>query len=402
MNPEKTLYLHIGCGKTGSSALQVWLNNEAAALRVQGVDYPVWGAKKLDVYAITSGNGVKLTQAVQASELTPLMAELAQSSCRKVLLSSETFQGLTEESLRSLKETAAHHGLRIAIIAYVRDVYDVVYSLYLQGVKRHLAHRPFHELGQRLKSIQQFDVLEKYRRVFDRDTIAVFHYDTERTRGLQRSMCESIGIDPATLPPMPSVKVNRSLDVFEAELLRSANEHYSKCFGKSALNTFSSRASDALIYSDPERETEILLDESVLARLHTICQPAVDDLNRTFLQDTPMSIFNPEGKRIAREVPELPSSYEILMEAVIAFLSNPGAAPEPRQRPAARSKSGANDQDALTCTDPSFINALRDEAVRVEKEDLAKAHALMAAAAALRPNGEFIAKKLQEYRASLN
>jgi hypothetical protein len=400
MNPEKTLYLHIGCGKTGSSALQVWLNNEAAALRAQGVDYPVWGAKRLDVYAITSGNGVKLTQAVQANELAPLMAELAQSSCSKILLSSETFQGFTGETLGQIKEAAAQHGMRISIIAYVRDVYDVVYSLYLQGVKRHLAVRPFHELGQRLKSIQQFDVLEKYWHAFAREDIAVFHYDTERTRGLQQSMCEAIGVDPAKMPPMPAVKVNRSLDVFEAELLRSANEHYVKIFGKAASNIFSSRASDMLIYADPERETEILLDEDVLERLRTVCQPAVDALNKTFLRATPLSIFNPEGKRIVREVPVLPPSYRILIGAIIAFLANPHAAPEGR-RPAARNKADATDDDALTCTDPSFINALRDEAVRVEKEDLPKAHALMAAAAALRPNGEFIAKKLQEYRTNL-
>jgi hypothetical protein len=402
MQPEKILYLHIGCGKTGSSALQVWLNNEASTLRLQGLDYPVWGGKKLDPYAITSGNGVRLTQAIQAGQLSPFMVELAQSSCSKILLSSETFQGLTDDALELLKVAAAQNGLRIAIIAYVRDVYDVVYSLYLQGVKRHLAYRTFRELGSRLKTIQQFDVLERYRRHFDQDSIAVFHYDTERKRGLQQSMCKAIGVDAAKVPPLPTVKVNRSLDVFEAELLRSANKHYAECFGKSASNVFSSRASDLLIYADPERETEILLDEDVLEHLNSICQRAAEDLNKTFLRDTPMSIFNPEGKLIVREIPALPPSYEILMGAVIAFLSNPGAAPEPRQRPAARNKSNAGDEAALTCSDPAFINALRDEAVRVEKEDLPKAHALMAAAAALRPNGEFISKKLEEYRAGLS
>ena len=35
----KTLYLHIGLGKTGSSALQSWLSLNAELLSKQGIDY---------------------------------------------------------------------------------------------------------------------------------------------------------------------------------------------------------------------------------------------------------------------------------------------------------------------------------------------------------------------------
>lgn len=414
MSGEKTLYLHIGCGKTGSSALQVWLNNEAGALRRQDLDYPFWSSKKLDAYAITSGNGVKLLQAIQAGELPAFMEQLAQSRCGKILLSSETFQGFSDETLVALKQAAFQHGLRVSIVAYVRDVYDIVYSLYLQAVKRHLGHATFREAGLRLKSIQQFEVLQKYRRHFDDASIQVLHYDTERKRGLEVSMCEALGIDPASIPPMPPTKVNRSLDVFEAELLRIANKHYVQSSGRpQGATRFSTRVSDLLIYRDPERETEILLDEDVLEHVRSICQPAIDDINRTFLRDAQLSLFSAEGKRVVKEVPVLPAAYELVLEGVVKFLESDEApaseepaggklrkqAPEKNQlieAAAGTKKSAAN--EPLDCSDPRLANALRDEAIRVEKSDPSRALALMSAAAALRPNGGLIKKKLEEYR----
>src|SRR5690606_3369544 len=142
-----------------------------------------------------------------------------------------------------------------------------------------------------------------------------------RKRGLEVSMCEALGIEPQAIPPMPTVKVNRSLDVFEAELLRLTNKHYATVYGKDEMsNRFSSRISDLLIYSDPEKETEILLDEEVLEHLRTVCQRAVDEINATFLGDTPLSMFNPEGKRLVRSGALLPSAYDHLIGTVISFL----------------------------------------------------------------------------------
>ncbi|CAN0511837.1 unnamed protein product, partial [Phaeothamnion confervicola] len=106
MSNERTLYLHIGCGKTGSSALQVWLNHQADVLRRLGVDYPSFGRRKLDDYAITSGNGKKLIDAFAAGQGEALLQKLARSSCDKVFLSSEAFQGMTVESLEELKAQA--------------------------------------------------------------------------------------------------------------------------------------------------------------------------------------------------------------------------------------------------------------------------------------------------------
>ena len=441
MSSEKILYLHIGCGKTGSSALQVWLNHQAETLRKLGVHYPVYtGNNKLDAYAITSGNGVKLLQASQAGQLAPFVEELAQTQSSRILLSSETFQSFTPDTLQALKEVVAAHGFRITVIAYVRDVYDVAYSLYLQSIKRHLEHRPFKEIGMRATGVQQFDVVQKYRQCFGDENIRVFHYDTERTRGLDLSMCDAIGIPAASIPRMAPLKVNRSLDVFEAELMRLANRNYVQAFARpKGVALFSTRISDHLIYGDPERETEILLDAEVLEHLRSVCQPAIDDLNRVFLRRTPLALFNADGKRIVREVPVLPPAYKTIVQGLVNFFASDeapaatpggraeGARPRPQRGPQVQAENkpaapaapapaaaaaaaaastarrpNAAPGEALESGDPRVVNALRDEAIRIEKSDLPRALVLMTAAAALRPNGAGIKKKLEEYHSLIH
>ena len=426
MSGEKVLYLHIGCGKTGSSALQVWLNHQAETLGKHGVHYPVYtGNNKLAAYAITSGNGVKLLQANQAGQLAGFVEELVGSGHSRILLSSETFQSFSEEALETLRQAAAQHGFRICVIAYVRDVYDVAYSLYLQSIKRHLEHRSFREIGLRATSVQQFDVVNRYRRCFGDENIRVFHYDTERIRGLDLSMCDAIGVPAPKVPRMASLKVNRSLDVFEAEVMRAANRNYVQTFGKpKGVALFSTRISDHLIYGDPERETEILVDDQVLDHLRSVCQAAIDDLNRVFLRDTPVALFNGEGKRVVREVPVLPPAYKAIVQGMVNFFASaeapaakpagqgdaaaarpqriaPAVAQTAPAAPAARRANIASGEH-LECADPRIVNALRDEAIRIEKSDLARALVLMTAAAALRPNGAGIKKKLEEYHSLIH
>ncbi|MEJ5992457.1 hypothetical protein WG902_20825 [Ramlibacter sp. PS3R-8] len=461
MSDERTLYIHIGCGKTGSSALQVWLNHQADVLRRLGVDYPSFGRRKLDDYAITSGNGKKLIDAIAAGEGEAFMQELAKSPCGKIFLSSEAFQSLSDETLRDLKAQAARVGLRVAIIVYVRDVYDYVYSAYQQLIKRHLGTQTFRMYGLKRDKIQQFEVVASFARNFE--NLHVYHYDSERERGLEKSMLEALGVNPAKVPPMPDTKVNRSLDAEESELLRMVNQKYVQ-YVPGGTNSFSARISDALIYADPEHETEILLDDKVLRHLEVVFRPAIEHLNTKYLSKTPMKVFDPTGKKIVRELPPVRAIYTTVIDTVVKLMAAEGesmtpgeGAPHRPLRPgparqgmgagngaaAARAANGAaagrvangaaaarvangaavargaNGPAAaraagraagggaaaagepLACTDPRLVNALRNEAIRIEKEDPQKALALMTAAAALRPNGAAIKKKLKEYQATI-
>lgn len=381
MSTNRTLYLHVGCGKTGSSALQVWLHNQSAVLREQGIDYPTFGRGELDIYAITSGNGTRLVDAMRRGEAPALLRELAGCSDRNILLSSEGFQGVEDGDLAGLKSCATALGLRVVIIAYVRDVYDVVYSLYQQVIKRNLGTLPFREFVLGRKTVQQFDVVAKYRRHFD--DLVVLHYDSERLGGLEVSLCKALGVDPQRVPSMPAVKVNRSLDVVESELLRVANQKYVEVFGV-RRDGFSRQVSDTFIYADPERETEILLDDVVMAHLEKTCRCAIDELNRTYLQDTPLRMFDPQGKLTVREVPPVCATYGTAIEAMLRFFSSLRGAlarPEPEAK-ALRGPARSRVADAgppLQTDDPRLLAALRSEARRLERIDARRAEALRVA-----------------------
>lgn len=305
----KTLYLHIGCGKTGSSALQVWLNNNEVALSTQGVKYP--NVKRTFLpHKVSIGNGFALFRAIKHGHISEEIDKIKNVSESKILLSSEAFQDLTKGELIELKHHATNASLEIIIIAYLRDVYDIVYSGYQQLIKRHQYARNFCEYGLSIKSIPQFDAIKKYKKIFDK--IFAFHYDSEIQQGLSTSLCKALEINSNVLPAMGNAKVNRSLTLFETELLRVANLTYSEVF-KDVNPDFSKSISDEFIYRDPECQTEIILDEAVLRHLTDISEPDIDLIKNNHPEISPLVIFNPSGKQIVKKQPEQNEQIKTLL-----------------------------------------------------------------------------------------
>lgn len=67
---RKTLYLHIGTPKTGSSAIQTFLEQNRETLRSKGIDYPGGPAKKTQ-FSAQSGNGRDLCLALPLLNAPP-------------------------------------------------------------------------------------------------------------------------------------------------------------------------------------------------------------------------------------------------------------------------------------------------------------------------------------------
>jgi|GEM_PF-1722674 len=312
---DKKFFLHIGCGKTGSSALQLWLNHIAPELRAAGCHYPTFMPGKLPDYAITSGNGIHLIRALDNGSLRPFLAEIAgKAEGCDILFSSEQFQRYTTDTrhaLEQLKEAIAEIGYRPVIVAYVRDLYDIVYSSYLQGVKRHFYTVSFREWGCARQDIQQFDVVRLWAGHFD--AIELIHYDSEREM-LEKSFCRALGIDASALPPMAKARINRSLAPAETELMLFVNRRLIEAYHLPHIN-MGAHLSDALIMADPELSTPILLDHEVLAHLTTTFTGEVDWINATFFGgENRLRLFSAEGKEVVEEQPPMPSCYRIMLE----------------------------------------------------------------------------------------
>ena len=140
----KKIYIHIGCGKTGTSALQVWLSQNNKIFFELGYYYPqVVDSIDMD-YQITSGNGVEAVKLIKNGGSNAYFSQLASRAKDHILLSSEAFQSLDREQLHEIKSIFYNLGLNPVIIVYLRDIYDVLNSTYHQLVKRHMCTQTFH------------------------------------------------------------------------------------------------------------------------------------------------------------------------------------------------------------------------------------------------------------------
>jgi len=387
----KNLFLHIGFGKTGSSALQVWLHNNADQLRTHGILYPRESSAKIDDYAITSGNGVRLFRALKEGSVDQLIKDAPILDGVDVLYSSEVLQELNEDEFLKLHSVAKSHDYNIVIIAFVRDLYDILYSAYMQLVKRHLMHKTFHEYGLSTQTLQQFHVLRKFEQRFD--DIRLIHYDGALESGIEKAFCAKIGVDPNSMEVMAKRKVNRSLTSVELEILRQANEFFTSKFAPN--NRFSSTISDALIYANPEAETEILLDQEVINHLETTFRSTIDTINDTYFSEPALKVFNPRNKKVTRKLPKISKEYLITLNALIHSVKEFEFAEQGQRKNATAGADGESNK--LTRNDQRIVNFLRDEAIGLENKNPRKAFVLMAAAQMLRPNGPVINQKVEEY-----
>lgn len=128
---RKRVILHIGHGKTGSSAIQSFLAINADALARAGITYPAHPSfETARRGAVTSGNvdlnpGWFETRVLAEADNAPAGATL--------LFSNESMFWYVPGLLDRM--AALHSEIEFRIILFVRDPLDIMTSAYLQGIK---------------------------------------------------------------------------------------------------------------------------------------------------------------------------------------------------------------------------------------------------------------------------
>ena len=131
---KPTLCLHVGYGKTGSTAIQAWLLSQRSALEAAGVAYPIPKEGVGD-----SGNGSLLVEALAQPTEKPWWLEELQPGIQGVLFSREHLaRELSQPHCCDLlADFAQRWGFgSIRILLFVRDPREHCYSLWAQKVKR--------------------------------------------------------------------------------------------------------------------------------------------------------------------------------------------------------------------------------------------------------------------------
>ena len=141
--PKPQLYLHIGHGKTGTSAIQSAFAIAQKDLLKLGIEYPIQNTdrEKASQFAITSGNWNYNPKESLAQELTRRSQE--RNNNNSILLSSESLfwqlDSLFEDGFQELKDLNLH------VLLAVREIEEMLSSEYQQRVKRHGEKRPFEQ-----------------------------------------------------------------------------------------------------------------------------------------------------------------------------------------------------------------------------------------------------------------
>jgi hypothetical protein len=206
----KTLFLHIGLQKTGTSSLQARLMGPDGPLARAGID-PLPGV---------SGPGPAHHNAARdlaghrgfdpaLPGISALLAAIRQTSSERVFVSSEDFGALSEDGIETLAREL--NGIAVRPVICLRNPLDWAESLYAQACKRSLPGS-FPAFSARLRSIGRLDpvsLLERWETVFGQDAMVVVPYEDHADIALP--VARLLGLQAGQLPPATE-RANQSLN----------------------------------------------------------------------------------------------------------------------------------------------------------------------------------------------
>lgn len=168
MTRSKTLYLHVGAHKTGSTSLQHALGTNDDRLRQHGILFPkaarVHYAHRRLVFGLRGkGHPVVGDAPDPKQELDAILAEIEASGASKVIVTCESMFGLDKKSIRFLAEGFKNFDTKVVV--YIRRQDNMLLSIYNQRVKtaRNQFHVSFEDV---LKDPRRY--VDDYRRNLDR------------------------------------------------------------------------------------------------------------------------------------------------------------------------------------------------------------------------------------------
>jgi hypothetical protein len=217
---NKRIIFHIGPPKSGSSAIQKWLNDNNDELIRNGIYYPV---HDVDANGVSSGNFAVLldydckgNKKLNLSKKNKLLKAFSSSGCHTLLLSSEVFFLMT----RSLAAEFEH----AVFLAYIRSPHEYVESIYNQSVKRNGNPNTI-----ALRENISFDYLDKLKLSINdigQDRFILRAYASQATfyDNLVTDMCEFLGFKVSAIQE----QVNSSYCFDSLEFKRWLNHFFGK------------------------------------------------------------------------------------------------------------------------------------------------------------------------------
>lgn len=293
MNKTK-LFLHIGHGKTGTSAIQSSLAIASEKLAALGIEYPI-NAKLRDRASqleITSGNW----KAKSETSLTEQLLEITRRNKKNstIILSSESLFWLIPDLLS--RRTDWEEFIDLHIIMAVREVEEMLSSEYQQLVKRHgnsmllgqfIRTRNFVS-SHHAKAAEIIDLMSQHK-----TSNTIINYSKHR-KDISRLIFKLIGAEEAyPEDKMTGAVINRSLSRKELDFLIMINKLYHKEFP-----SISTKISDALIKRQPNLEAgKCKISEKQLEKIYKKNETALQKINTCLDVNEQLSTYSVPNKQ---------------------------------------------------------------------------------------------------------
>jgi hypothetical protein len=279
----KKLILHIGYGKTGSSALQTWFALNAQQLNKQGVNYA--GAnEEAKAFQVNSGNGGLLLSFLNGEDVSnERLMEYYFGNLDCSLISSEALQSLgtdravNREDLTRLLSFAQKNQIDIRVIAFIRNIYNHNYSNYVQAVKRKGWCMTFENWADEKLNIYPIQFFMELRKSVP---VSLLNYDSN-IHNLAPSFCRAANIEYSNLLEMRRKKVNRSLTHTELKILQIYIESASEVGLDRSV--FARIVSDNLVNNFPNVGYKTYYSKEVVKKIERYFGSQISEFNKLSL-----------------------------------------------------------------------------------------------------------------------
>jgi hypothetical protein len=295
---KKTLCLHVGMGKTGTSALQVAFVRNRKQLAANGILYPEHSSDTAALRGeVVSGNAMKLVKYLdpripadierQETFLAEFTRTIHNAPEPRVLFSSEFLYSANPDRFGSFCRHLMDEGIKVEVAVYVRDIAGHALSLYSQVVKRSLFPGTFMDFITPGEGIRYTPNLRgRIRRMLTlvgEESMHVMHYDSDRDQLMESFMRNVFGIEELDEYDLTHGQVNRSLTDHEIELMRYMNGRLRDTSGAGVV-------SQVLISRPPLKDGKLSMTEEHLSLLEEQFIPDVEWVNETFFESDLLTV----------------------------------------------------------------------------------------------------------------
>jgi hypothetical protein len=279
----RRIFIHAGFSKTGSSAIQCFLESNKQLINDIGLNYT---SNTTNVNQVNSGNAERLFYSISQYNDNDIKEFLVKHSSIDMpsILSSESLGFLTIDQWGYLKKICEECSVKIErIIFYVRNVDKFLISSYDQGIKRH---------GMSLSFIEyvlshewtHYESCINLIRSFDSDILVPLHYESCSKNLLESffsKICDMNASFKDLVNKSQHKRVNRSLTDLEREYLKKINAKFGM--------VYSEKISNILLAASPDKvDSDCLIDESTQNELQKRFQVQVDWVNDYIFSNKPI------------------------------------------------------------------------------------------------------------------